>query len=1131
MIRKLLVVYAAGVIACGDDVALGTGMIASTGEGDDATTSGAPGSSDDGADESGGAGGEGGGAPGMPCDFEEDLDDAYLFVATPSSAGPDRFQLEPDLDCVFPGILDAPAGLDETDDFSLWVYHPQNAAGTDWPADHPPFPVVFFVPGRGLNLVGGVTHTYLPLMRSLVEAGFVVIGIQPDASQWAVRERRGALACAMIFARDEPTIASHISNVVTIAGHSQGGSAAMLLTRDLLLNFGLPSGTSLDEWDQCAAVTIAQSYAEELNPLFSTNTPIEDSTAPPLLALHGAVDEDTTTQQIAGYDNWYSETFIDAVTSEPDLNDQVLLQAYGYGHNTWGGTMSGGDSLISPFYVPEFLRWQILGETGRRASFVDVAAWDADVGSFPAAIVNAPLWSTPDLELYFVGCGGPGQPNCPAGQGALAGLQRPLVHIDYTQGVAWGGATRLALDTFEGLPSEVRCENFDFSPDLLDSTLGGAVTVEALQDPDEAVPCVCTGPLSDLTDGVNDPALTCAQFLDDGEGGFLPVPFGASGHDSHDTNAMLVQWGGGFGDAVVRFSLEDEDGFLLAPNQIGGSTHLSFRLANLLTDHDAMCDDALDEFTISVELRHDDLLPGDPGPTITVHPLIDPQERLVAVTQQDDACFGAQLMHTVRIPLPDFCVQGGMSVNELTEVVFRFEDDNAFHVAALDSIEFTHDPFVDGENGNFGECGQDAGGFACVASSALVASATETSCAGEPINGSCPGASERYTVVSLPIVDAGANPQYSGWVVDAPAGYVANLASPTSAELDQVQDLCVEACELEFSDQPNVSVACSAPAAFVPPTLVSTSDVGSAHRIPDSYRYGNGLFAGVPLIPCDLEAGCCSSFDEQLCATSPQRTTAASQPLRRGEEWRVSLGNDSRVRFATATGSVVAKLEGEAGFSLCPDGSGAACPFYVGSLEASAIESATLIDVCPDGSTFSANVTDFDIELVQPIYGVADVATDAKAFPPGAVHTRAFFTINGDSFTVRAVNELAIYFEASDADLFTGDIDLDVTVPCGIGTIDVTASIIFEAKIVLEGPPTIEITTPPLIACDGSNVALAASVSDPDGDLAEVRWYVDDVLMGASVSSIPMNSGHLLRAVAFDARGAATTDVLTLACL
>ncbi len=65
----------------------------------------------------------------------------------------------------------------------------------------------------------------------------------------------------------------------------------------------------------------------------------------------------------------------------------------------------------------------------------------------------------------------------------------------------------------------------------------------------------------------------------------------------------------------------------------------------------------------------------------------------------------------------------------------------------------------------------------------------------------------------------------------------------------------------------------------------------------------------------------------------------------------------------------------------------------------------------------------------------------------------------------------------------------------------------------------------------GSATTLTASVADPDGDLDEVRWFVDDVLLAPGTTSVTFTQAHQLRLVARDARGAATTDRRNIQCL
>lgn len=73
------------------------------------------------------------------------------------------------------------------------------------------------------------------------------------------------------------------------------------------------------------------------------------------------------------------------------------------------------------------------------------------------------------------------------------------------------------------------------------------------------------------------------------------------------------------------------------------------------------------------------------------------------------------------------------------------------------------------------------------------------------------------------------------------------------------------------------------------------------------------------------------------------------------------------------------------------------------------------------------------------------------------------------------------------------------------------------------------ITTPAVVPCN-STVSLAATVADLDADAGSVRWEIDGVAMGASMTSVFVTTNHELRAIVRDARGAVGSDTLALAC-
>jgi hypothetical protein len=340
---------------------------------------------------------------------------------------------------------------------------------------------------------------------------------------------------------------------------------------------------------------------------------------------------------------------------------------------------------------------------------------------------------------------------------------------------------------------------------------------------------------------------------------------------------------------------------------------------------------------------------------------------------------------------------------------------------------------------------------------------------------------------------------------------------------------CVRACELEWSNNPDIAATCSAPDAFETPTLRKTPALGSEHRIPADAQDGSGLFSAQSL-SCNLEVDCCTAFDEDVCPAKLVRPTTVERPLGRGEEVLVNVGTvASKVTFITPGASVAMPLVGEAGYSRCRDGG--TCPFYVGSLAVSGATPTLVQDTCLDSSPFAATVTDFDLELLQPAFGIADASTHDKAFPAGALHMRGSMVVDGMRYTIRAVNEQPVFVTASGSGFFAADLDIDLSVPCGAGTMPVTLQIDLRHDGTPVGsPPTIGIATPSTVSCP-TGITLVSTAADPDSDLAAVRWYVDDVLIAPSVSTIPMTGPHTLRAVAYDARGAATTATQTITCL
>ncbi len=81
----------------------------------------------------------------------------------------------------------------------------------------------------------------------------------------------------------------------------------------------------------------------------------------------------------------------------------------------------------------------------------------------------------------------------------------------------------------------------------------------------------------------------------------------------------------------------------------------------------------------------------------------------------------------------------------------------------------------------------------------------------------------------------------------------------------------------------------------------------------------------------------------------------------------------------------------------------------------------------------------------------------------------------------------------------------------------------------LQRPPSLAITMPSSVPCN-EPTTFEASASDGDGDLADVQWYVDGVLMAPGVERMTFTETHEIEAVAWDERGAATTDRRSVSC-
>jgi len=608
----------------------------------------------------------------------------------------------------------------------------------------------------------------------------------------------------------------------------------------------------------------------------------------------------------------------------------------------------------------------------------------------------------------------------------------------------------------------------------------------------------------------------------------LTASLGLDPWNGHKTDAARLDWGADGNDLHVVWRLEDAEGDALpGVGALGvSSTHLSLRVGNI-AEGDETCDEN------EVELQFDEvegdvrlLFENTSGleQTTAWHSIglvVDPQRHSQYNQSTTELqCDAIQFMHTVRLPLTDFCDEGKVSIGNLVGIELRLFDKGIAQHLLVDSIEFTTDP----TDVQTPKCPMPTSAWDCMVAGAFAA--IETSCTVEP-SPQCPSGSSVVTAVSAPWVDNPGGNGFNGWVAHAPAGWIVDPNNPTSAELDDIVDACMEACELEWSDNPDIAATCDAQT-FASVSLRSSPDRGSVQRIPTSQEQG-GFFGGQQL-GCNLEGDCCLGFDEDLCRARPSRPTSARAAVGAGEEYRVSIGSGSQVAFVTPGGAFTSPLTGTVGYTQCPAGAtGTTCPFYLGSATVTATSSVTVTDVCPDGSSFLAVVDDLDIELLQPAFGLADANSYQKAMPVGSLLMQGTITVDGSMYTIHATNEEVVYLTSLDGSLFALDMDIGFDAPCGDSTLPVTVEFDLYKGSLLESPPTISITVPGSVQCP-SSVPLTSTASDPDNDIASIRWYVDDVLLSPSTTAIQFSTAHVLRVVVRDARGATTSATQTISC-
>lgn len=418
--------------------------------------------------------------------------------------------------------------------------------------------------------------------------------------------------------------------------------------------------------------------------------------------------------------------------------------------------------------------------------------------------------------------------------------------------------------------------------------------------------------------------------------------------------------------------------------------------------------------------------------------------------------------------------------------------------------------------------------YVCEASELLAI--LEESCTSEPDDGTCPTGEEVVVERDRPTVPSGSG-LVDGFRVIAPAGLVEDHTQPNASEILALEGLCSRACSDYVRGIPGVTANCDDLGAFA---AIEPAEEGYRARelIRADQRQGEDLFSSGTL-SCDLVTSCHEAFDESLSNHGPRRISPAQDPLTASSEWELELAGTVGVMSTHSQGQVTADMTGEIAFSSCTEGNtDGPCPFYLGDLALELEEPLTLVLEC-DGISETHVLSSLSLSLAQPAFGMAEEDTFWRAFPPGALVFHATGTVDGVPFETRRPTQEAVYLRAlSGWSQLQGQDGawLEFTVPCGENeNADILVWWSYTSISANERPPAAEIGVPSTVACPGT-VPLTKSVSDVDGDLSSVRWFVDDVLLEEGITSLHFTSGHELRLLAKDERGAASTDVETIAC-
>jgi hypothetical protein len=296
---------------------------------------------------------------------------------------------------------------------------------------------------------------------------------------------------------------------------------------------------------------------------------------------------------------------------------------------------------------------------------------------------------------------------------------------------------------------------------------------------------------------------------------------------------------------------------------------------------------------------------------------------------------------------------------------------------------------------------------------------------------------------------------------------------------------------------------------------------------------GQGLFPGESL-NCELTEDCCLKFDEHICKAKNARVTPQDDGVGVSPEHVFPLRPDSpftpasKLTLTTNVGSYTRAISGDVSFSFCADGSSVDCPFYLSELNAAATGSLSF-SIVINGSSQQFTLENFEVRLVQPAFGIRPGGSLSLGFPPGSLFIETEFDVDGKHVINRAPNHDNVFATAKTSVFSAAGLPVTVSVPIDGEDVLVSASINLATSPKLDGPPSVSINVPPSVPCN-TPFALSYSASDPDNDLAGVRWRVNGALLAPNTTTLKISGPRLLSITATDARGASTTAKKQVAC-